>query len=177
MSIIIVEGVDGSGKTTLIRTLREYSSVYFWIASSSRRPQTILQLRDAIHWLGQCSYLKLPIICDRYPVISEEVYGPVMRDGSLLNQLGQRELGDVTEFLSFQVDRIIYCRPPIEVIKENLKKNKQMDGVIERLPKLLQRYDDLMNSLRDDNIFVQHFDYTNPKHQADSIEGLFFGRI
>lgn len=174
MSIIIVEGVDGSGKTTLIKNLREQTKTYFWVASSSRRPQTVIQLRDAVHWLGQSSYLKLPVVCDRYPVISEEVYGPILRDGSLLNQLGQRELGDVTEFLSFAVDRIIYCRPPFEAIKENLDKNKQMDGVLDKLPKLLKRYDDLMDSLRDDNIFVYHYDYTK---NVSPIEGIFFGRI
>lgn len=173
MSIVIVEGVDGSGKSTLIRKLREQSKRYFWIASSSSRPKTLPDLQDALHWVGQASYLKLPIVCDRFPLISEVVYGPILRGSNLLDQLNRRDQASAAALLS-EVDRIIYCRPHKDVIKENLSKNLQMDGVKNRLGDLINRYDDVMDSLRDDNIYVIGYDYTK---NVSPLEGLFFGRI
>lgn len=176
MPIVIVEGVDGSGKTTLLRDLRKQSKTYFWIASSSRRPQTLVNFQDAIHWIGQAGYLNLPIVCDRFPIISETVYGPILRGSNLLNKFNRRDQANATAVLN-GVDRIIYCRPPKEQIAHNLKQNPQMEGVIKHLPALIKRYDDVMDSLRDDNIKVFHYDYTRFVDKPADLEQLFFGRI
>lgn len=175
MSLIVVEGIDGSGKTTLLRTLREQSKTYFWIASSSRRPPTVNAINDAVHWLGQCVYLgRFPVVCDRFPLISEAIYGPVLRESSLLDNIDKRQQRSYTEFFQ-EIDRIVYCRPPKEVIKKNLQALPQMDGVIKHFDKLLSRYDAFMNSLRDENIRVYPFDYTRDSPAA--LDQLFFGRI
>lgn len=173
MPILIVEGVDGSGKTTLIRNLRKQSNTYFWVASSSRRPQTLPDLQDAMHWIGQAAFLRLPVICDRFPIISETVYGPILRGTNLLDQLGRRDQSNATNLLS-EVDRVIYCRPSKETIQANLAQNPQMEGVQKNLASLLQRYDDVINSLRDDNIYVRQYDYTR---NVVSLDNLFFGRV
>ena len=176
MSIVVVEGVDGSGKTTLIRNLRARSKTYFWVASSSGRPKCLADLHDALHWIGQAAYLRTPVVCDRLPLISEAVYGPVMRGSSLLEQLQhkyQKEYGDILK----GVDRIIYCRPSQLDIARNITISgiPQLNGVLETLPELLVKYDDLMNTLRDDNVKVYSYDYT--RLQRVPLEELFFGQI
>lgn len=174
MAIILVEGVDGSGKTTLIWNLRQQSKTYFWIASSSGRPKTVPELQDAMHWIGQASYLKLPVVCDRFPIISETVYGPILRGSNLLDQLTRRDQANATALLS-EVDRVIYCRPPREIVKDNISKIPQMEGVVKRIDDLYDRYDAVMESLRDDNIYVHGYDYT--RKYSMPLEGLFFGKV
>lgn len=177
MSIVIVEGVDGAGKTRLLHDLRLQTKLYFWVCSSSGRPTTLEQLYEAMHLIGQAAYLKIPLLCDRFPLISEGVYGPAIRGINLLDRLSRRDREAAATMVMEQVDRVIYCRPPIEVIKANIDRSDlpQMKGVKEHLHDLITRYDDLMESLRDQNVKVYKYDYT--RVQPTSIEQLFFGRI
>ena len=180
MSILTVEGVDGSGKTTLLRNLREQSKTYFWVASSSGRPKTVNEIHEAVHLIGQATYLKMPVICDRFPLISEAVYGPVLRGRCLLDEVSELKLVALTAFLT-EVDRIIYCRPPIEVIRKNITTSAlpQLAGVAEHLDELVKRYDTLMDSFQD-QVRVFPYNYVTdsmrvPKFSPVSLEELFFG--
>lgn len=174
MPIVIVEGVDGSGKTTLLRNLRKQTKKYFWIASSSGRPRTYAELNEAIFWIGQSTYLKLPIICDRYPLISEKVYGPVIRGTSLLDTLTPRQRSELTELMSDGIDRIIYCRPPVAQICANLQStDDQMPGVVDNIEELIRLYDRTMTVLGE-TIPVLTYNYTNPGQDLDE---LFFGKV
>jgi hypothetical protein len=175
VGIVIVEGPDGSGKTTLLKNLRSQSTQYFWVMSSSGRPKTIEQLKEAVGYIGQSAYLKLHIICDRFPLISEAVYGPVVRGRCLLDQLDERNQKFLEELLTGEIERIIYCRPPLEQIKYNLKENLQMTGVYQLIEKLVRRYDEVMDELRDSNVKVYNYDYT--RSDLYSLDTLFFGEL
>ena len=174
MSIIIVEGVDGSGKTILLRRLREQSSRYFWVALSSGRPKTLEEIHDAVHFIGQCAYLKLPVICDRFPLISEEVYGPTLRGTSLLNDLSHRQQEISANFLLENTERIVYCKPPKETIIKNLTEGgiPQLPGVLENLDELLDRYEGIITTLKDKGVPVYRYDYTRDHTPLDEV---FFG--
>ena len=175
MGIVIVEGPDGSGKTTLLRNLRNQTTHYFWVMSSSGRPKTIEQLQDAVGYVGQAAYIKTTIICDRFPLISEMVYGPILRGYSLLDHLSSPNTALFSELLSSEIDRVIYCRPPIEQIKTNISNNPQLEGVRVLIDKLIKRYDELMNDLRDANVKVYNYDYVGaPRFPLDEI---FFGKL
>lgn len=173
MSIILVEGPDGSGKSTLLKNLRAESSRYFWILSSSRRPYTLEELNDAVGYIGQAAYLRLPVVCDRFPLISEAIYGPLIRGTSILTQLNARDSNYYNEILEEEIDRVIYCRPPLQNIIENVNNNPQMEGVRNRIKELVLRYDSFMDHLRE-GVKVFNFDYTSPKYTLDQ---LFFGRL
>jgi hypothetical protein len=178
VSLIIVEGPDGAGKTTLLSNLRKDSGVYFWIASSSHRPKTLRDLQDAVHWVGQATFLKLPVICDRFPIISESVYGPLMRGKCLLEELHIKHQREISEVMREEVDRVIYCRPPIEQIKHNIKGIPQMEGVREVIEAIVHRYDELMRVMKDeDGIKVVWYDYTRhiDRDRDDYLYELFFG--
>jgi hypothetical protein len=176
VALIIVEGVDGSGKTTVIRDLRTQSRTYFWVASSSRRPSTLPALCDALYWLSQASSLPLPIICDRFPLISEPIYGPILRGKSMLEEMNGRNKSKNAD-LMHQIDRVIYCRPPRAEIIKNLKitESSQLGGVIDNLDRLLFSYDSKMDSLRDQGVYVHRYDYTNPAKLG--LDLMFFGRV
>lgn len=174
MSIIIVEGVDGSGKTDLLRRLRQESSRYFWVALSSGRPKTLEEIHEVVHWIGQCAYLKLPIICDRFPLISEEVYGPTLRNRNLLDELSNREQEISTTFLLEHTDRIVYCTPPKETILKNLAVNPQLAGVTSKLDELIAKYENIIISLEEQKVPVYRYDYTKDRTPLDEV---FFGGL
>jgi hypothetical protein len=90
--------------------------------------------------------------------------------------MGHREQGAASDLLR-QIDRVIYCRPTIETIRRNLITSAlpQLHGVVEKLDALVARYDELMDSLRDDNIFVHKYDYL--ANYGKPLDEIFFGRI
>jgi thymidylate kinase len=171
VSIIIVEGPDGAGKTTLIRNLREESKRYFWVASSSGPPKDLEEIRDVLRWVDKAAELQIPVIFDRFPLISESVYGPVLRGKCLLDEMGDSEHISVTALLR-KINRVVYCRPSLEVIRKNVIEGTtpQLLGVLENLKDIVERYDKLMDILEDE-IQVYHYDY---RIEATPIEEVFF---
>jgi thymidylate kinase len=173
MSIVIVEGPDGSGKTTLIRRLREGSQRYFVTVSFSGPPKRVWQIQSVLHWIEQSIYLDVPIICDRFPLISESIYGPILRGKNLLDETEDSNLRAATEIIR-RVTKIIYCRPPIPIIRENVVHSTipHLLGVLENLNKIVEQYDELMDLLRDETT-IETYDFTDER-VIKPVEELFF---
>lgn len=171
--LIVVEGPDGSGKTTLIENLRHTSKRYFGIARMQGPPNSLDDLLRALNWLGHSSKSSLPIICDRHPLISERIYGPLLR-GTDYVEKGIPGNGRILRAL---VDRVIYCRPPNKVILEGVRKEKQLEGVVNHTVKLIDLYDREMAELRMFSIPVLSYDWTLPVANEVFYEDLFFGEV
>lgn len=164
--IIIVEGMDGTGKTTLVQQLayrleiQPRKFVGSLGPSDDYRQVLIDRTRSEIAELETASAKGRPIkrIYDRFPLISEAVYGPVLRGrncfGGLYYPLRSRLLSLKT--------MIIYCRPEREVIKANVQKAPQMRGVLEYFDELLDVYGELFTELTETpvNSYITVFDYT-----------------
>ena len=136
---ILVEGVDGAGKTTLIQRLQydfPQLKLHPRFAASLTGPLDNLATRV---YEDQSELITGRWIYDRHPVISEYVYGQV---------IPAREVA--REFLSpamFHVYRrivsesfVIWCHPPFDFIKQNVEAEEQMPGVVENLRKLYDAY-------------------------------------
>ena len=133
---IIVEGMDGGGKTTLIERLQEKFHNLEYI----RNPKGPDQDFD-VWWPEQLDRGKSPIvpIHDRF-FYSEIVYGPTLRGHITANDnLVQNSLW----FLRSHAF-LIYARPHSDTLREGFKNRKQMEGVEEQFTKLLEAYDTLM---------------------------------
>lgn len=169
MTVIVVEGVDGSGKTTLMDNLRLANGPrrYYTLIRHSGRP---LKIRDVKDFLGSLtvSYGMLRII-DRHPFISEPIYGPILRG---VDMTGDWSEDRKIQVLKNTVDRIIYCRPPLPRIVQNLDNNPQLSGVKERITSLVTAYDRMMNILIHEGIRVIEYDFTSDL-SAD-YEKMFF---
>jgi len=169
--IIIVEGMDGTGKTTLVQQLAHHLDVRpkKFVKSSGPYEEfkrtlvasTIPELNE----LETASAKGRPIkrLYDRFPLISEAVYGPILRGrncfGGLYYPLRSRLLALKTV--------IIYCRPDRDVIHTNVQQTPQMSGVREYFDELLDAYDKLFEELMDSpmNSYITVFDYTQDEVQ------------
>ena len=159
MPIIAVEGMDSSGKTTLISQLRQ-TDHSFWCISRSKPIKTIRELDSFLSWLDALPHDQL-IVLDRHPLVSEKVYGPLLRGKDLTENLDPDIISTHLGGGLSRLIRVIYCRPPSSVIKSNLWKNPQLDGVPENFLTLLTRYDNVMALLKMGGIPVIYHDYTS----------------
>lgn len=133
---IVIEGMDGSGKSTLVKQLLDHYGAKFeyvrtlgpkpelgqwWMEQLGHNPQGRAQLHDRFF----------------YP---EVVYGPVLRgkisvEGHIMQY--------VSEYLRANAI-LVYCRPRVETIEKGILAADQWPGVKENFHALLKAYDDCM---------------------------------
>jgi len=164
--IIIVEGMDGTGKTTLIQQLAHHLDVKpkKFVKSSGpyedfKRTLVASTIPEIIE-LETASVKGWPIkrLYDRFPLISEAVYGPILRGHNCFGGLYYPLRGRLLALKTV----IIYCRPDRGVIHTNVQQTPQMSGVREHFSELLDAYDKLFVELTESpgNSYITVFDYT-----------------
>lgn len=181
--IIIVEGMDGTGKTVLVQQLahrleiKPRKFVGSLGPSDDYRLALVNRTRSEIAELETASAKGVSIkrLYDRFPLISEAVYGPILRGhncfGGLYYPLRRRLLALNTV--------VIYCRPDREVIQANVQQAPQMSGVLEHFGELLDAYDSLFMELTESPVssYITVFDYTRDKVREliHKIRGFYNG--
>lgn len=157
-NMIIVEGMDNTGKTTLIqRLIREVGRGYLSAMVSLGPNRTLL---EQFHWNDkQIALAKMggPLtVYDRFLPICDGVYGPIVRKGSLwnINHLV------IDQLLNEVNPLIIYCRPSKTKIIGFEDGRDQMEGVVENAEKLLESYDEHMAKLKSMGYTIVEYDYT-----------------
>lgn len=100
-------------------------------------------------------------VLDRHPLISEPIYGPILRKHNLIDLI-EKDDGRIVARLKRTVNLIIYCRPPTELILHNLHNREQLKGIEENILKLIEAYDYRMHILRQEGISVVNYDYQVP---------------
>lgn len=169
--MILVEGMDNSGKTTLIQTLireskgRGYLRALVSLGPSKPEHEQRDWARTQLFSSGN------PIIYDRFLPICDIVYGGVLRGGSIwtINSPYLKELKQLKNPL------IIYCRPPKETILSFADGRAQMKGVVEKGEALVDEYDGVMSYLSALGFEIIKFDYT--KDSIDKIKEIVEKRI
>lgn len=131
---IIVEGMDGSGKTTLVHQLAKKFNL-----EVVNRPQGVHFDTWWPNELDRTDQQPIPIY-DRF-FYSELVYGPILRGKINANM----ELVNNVAWFMRSTALLIYARPHSSVIREEVNRNPQMEGVIEHFQPLLEAYDQLMS--------------------------------
>lgn len=172
MPLIVVEGIDGAGKTTLIQNFRQQAKQLCWILARSGPPQGTQDLLETINLLGYGGrHLSIPLIADRHPLISEPIYGPIVRGKSLLEEYYTEE--SAQGYIASLVDRVIYCKPDLETAQRASRRERQMPGVHEHYWALYQAYDKAMEDLRRRGVLVIEYDWTSP--MLEDLNQLFLG--
>lgn len=156
MPIVILEGPDACGKSTLARRLLKGTGLPTALIQRSGPPGPQEHLRAMIDWIEINSRLPyLNLLLDRHPLISELVYAPLLRNETV--PWGESQVVEIFEAVH---PLIIYCRPPLSVIRACLNNERQLPGVEDRLPKIARAYDSLMDDLADSGLEVAWHDWT-----------------
>lgn len=171
--LIAVEGPDGAGKTTLLESLRG-CKYPFTLITRNGNPKDPCNIVGEVQLLTTLP-LTLTVLVDRHPLISEPIYGTILRDG--VNRLSVLWTEDQQlDMLRETVTRIIYCRPPIGTIQKNLRQHPQLAGVELKIDKLVDAYDFAMNEIGFD-VPVLRYDYTRHNGTPRDIQERVFTGI
>lgn len=116
--MLVVEGPDGGGKTTLIKLLSEELGLPVAPRVVSQGTEAMVDLKDWVDNNLEEGFQ--PVIFDRYRLISEPIYGPILRDQA------QPGFDDIT-WLGPRIKRfydldpiIIYCLPSYDLVEDNV---------------------------------------------------------
>lgn len=141
--MLIVEGMDGSGKTSLVERLSHdlVIPIHKRAARSIEGPR-----KDLFEWaqldVGTIVHQTFSVY-DRHPMISEYVYGPVLRDG-MDDRFHSIEATSMTAHLAAN-SMVIFCDPGIEQVEKNVQAGLHMPGVTDRWEALYWTYKTLMH--------------------------------
>ncbi len=156
--MIIIEGPDGAGKTTLINGLHTHwhgdSAWYDLQVIHSPGPLPVNLFEEGMRILEKVRPVS---VLDRFPYFSESIYGMVLKRHPLVT---------IQEFIILrnrlmQFDPLlIFCRPPDDVLKESVLAEEQMEGVVDNLTKIIEGYDESFPHWCRDFRAV-HYDFTD----------------
>jgi len=160
--MIILEGPDGAGKTSLMSTLLDrFPNIEEHARASTSKGGPVDNIFDWAHNDVMSWEQQRLSFYDRHPMISEPIYGPIVRDyvdprfASFEGEdLGLRMLFD---------SLIIICLPSLEEVVANVTGNEQdqMSGVADNIGQIYAKYQLLLTALRGRrNVFW--YDYNRP---------------
>jgi thymidylate kinase len=161
--IVVVEGPDNAGKTTLATYLAKHLRAVYLKVERPKRGVDLLAFRNLIKVANEYSGW---VVCDRHVAISEPIYGTVIRHGHVLNQL------DIDPALD-DIHCVFYCRPTNKRILDSIGERPQMEGVVENAEAIIHAYDEYMKDLYlEQRILVYVYDYEEHRSEGKKPEAL-----
>lgn len=163
--MIIVTGMDNSGKTTLAKQLGEELNLPV-VHSAGPELSKGEKQKWTLEQIAHDNVIPSSIIHDRFMPLEEMVYGPILRGHSDF-----RFQDHYMELLYNTGTLIIYTRPSREVILEE-NGREQMEGVMANGEKLLAAWDDLAFQLISTgwNVLVYNWETSNIDQVLKAIE-------
>jgi GTPase SAR1 family protein len=163
--VIIVEGPDGAGKTTLIgRLCHDLTLVKRgkFVKSNGDGSGTNDLFGDAYVDVVNQPDMGM-MVYDRHPMISEYVYGPIVR-GRLPEDFTTSQAHATLRLMAQQV-LVVWCLPPLSVVHDNVwhQDNEQMRGVQSRIRQIHQMYHSMRMWWPGESVT---YDYTSGTHKS-----------
>ena len=153
--MIIVEGPDGSGKSTLVEALEEHLNIK--ASHFGGPPKTMQEIDERVRESLGAKLL------DRWSPISEQVYAPIRGE--------KRSIDTLDHYINTVKPFIIYCAPGRRVLMANKerclevekahKSKEHCDTVSKNFKKIISLYSDVMKKLCSTRgLTVYYYDYT-----------------
>lgn len=152
--MLIIEGPDGSGKTTLIKKLqfdlnlplhKRFCNSDGSPTQPDPRRTDEQQGRDGLFYHAFQDTATLDAqpmsIYDRHTMVSEYVYGPIVR-GELPREFDSPSASRMIHLIASR-SLLVMCKPPIDRLIASVAKQTHMDGVVERIRSIKAAYDAL----------------------------------
>lgn len=136
--MIVVEGPDGAGKTTLIKQLTEAYDIPIAPRVVTKDAEAMVDLKDWVD--NQLEEGFQDVIFDRHRLISETIYGPILRTAQ---EAGFNELSWVGPRLKrfYELEPIIiYCLPSLETVKRNIARDDDNRVVMDQIEAIYSSY-------------------------------------
>lgn len=136
--MIIVEGPDGAGKSTLVEVLSKYFDIPVGERGTQDRSKLYTVTRsDTYRAISTDLIDPTPRVWDRL-YYSEMIYAPLGMPKRKVefNPTDQLTIGHLLKGVAMT----IVCYPRFEVVQANIKGTEQMSGVHERIPKIWTEY-------------------------------------
>lgn len=136
--MLILEGPDGAGKSTLAKDIADCICIPIAPRVVSKETQALTDLKVWVEQDLQQGFRFM--LFDRYRLISEPIYGPILRD---TQQPGFKDFMWYSEQLAnlyhiFPV--IVYCLPPLEMVLQNIENDPDNTAVKEKIENLYTAY-------------------------------------
>lgn len=139
--MIILEGPDGGGKSTLAKRLASDLALPIHARASDSITGPVVDLfawtlSDIETWHQQ------PLaIYDRHPLTSEHIYGPVVRGNTRPGfDLGNPAISQMRRYMRKHA-MVVVCLPAYHVVQENVASEiAQMPGVVENIEHIYECY-------------------------------------
>lgn len=116
--MIVVEGPDGSGKSTVVRRLNRDLQLPVADRVVSAQTQAMVDLAQWTEANVEEGFQD--VIFDRHRLISEPIYGPVLRKLQDPHFLDPEWLSKMMERFYQASPILIYCLPPLSVVRSNV---------------------------------------------------------
>ena len=127
VKIIVVEGPDGAGKSTLCKAIAKHFDLER-VAPQKKGQMPIVPVRNRVYRsLARAVQGKRPKVYDRL-YFSELVYGTVLRGSTDFSELEKVFIDKVMLALGCPV---VFCIPDFDTCLKNLDDHPQMEGVRE----------------------------------------------
>ena len=163
MSLLIIEGPDGAGKSTLVNKLSKDLKLPIY---SSGGPKEITEMKEVLAEMKTLALVTNKIfICDRAPWISEIIYSKALGRESIVTD-------EVFNHWLKTPQKIIYCTlGDSELMLQNMSREnkphkplKHTLAVIESHKKICEEYEDLMAKIESKNIELFEYDWQNSSY-------------
>lgn len=163
--MIIVEGPDNSGKSTLVSTLIKEFKLTKLKPYKNGPPSN-----EEDNYYNSLSIVNEAIrhpnkncICDRLSLIGESIYGPICRGKDLwVNSFGHKM--KLLNSLRYMDPFIIYCRPPTSIVLDmtshKLKEydtEEHINQIKSNKRLILEAYDNYFAFWRDHNFYTYNY--------------------
>lgn len=131
--MIILEGCDGTGKSTLAKALARDLKLPIAerVVTSENGPPSKSEL---IKWTYKELADPTPKIYDRFPIYSEPIYARILKREVKIGP------GMVRHFHETEVPLLILCDPGFKAVEKNVHNEPQMPGVVNNLWAIYAQY-------------------------------------
>jgi thymidylate kinase len=155
---LIVEGPDSSGKSGLIEMISRERQIEVLHTGGPQDEESLFKMMEYILTLDK-------IIIDRLPIVSEMVYGTVLRGYS---KFSPSDFNHYFNLLEKKDPVYIYCRPPRKTIHEMRelreenkpwKSKEHIEQVAQNLDKIIDKYDELMKFIWENTPVVSVYNF------------------
>lgn len=167
--MIIVEGPDGAGKSTLVRELQEQFPTLLEGKRGVKDRDKLWEVTrpDTYRALAKCLLDPNPYIWDRL-FYSEFAYHKITpRDC----QFGAADIAVIPQVIKALRAPVIFCMPNYSTVKANAAAEHQMDGVNENLSEIYSTYEAMVvnSTMVPHGMNLMFYDYNCSSTRKDMI--------